>query len=328
MHKLALIATAALFLTGCVTDGATQPVDPSRVYQEQGSFRGDVNPDYRSGSLEGLTEEKTPTLDELINTRQGRKEARDPEDRLRYPALREGALSYGARGGLAHTSRQINRMLERRSSEFNQTYDFSKAMVPGPDGTMVLPPVIVEARDAYEMGDAGRTVRLADTVYEIIEQARFTPVAPLWHGYLIREYSAPTPPPDTLLPRNDGERDLWRRWVTEGWMKGVEQAHQIFQADLDRLERDFTGMIRYKQLKAEGKVSEPMVADAFMGVTGTGQDMRVNDRHLRITQDPVLQVDPSQWSSSVSNMTPSEAATPPGGEQAEPSKPRPTLRRF
>src|SRR5690606_25579877 len=55
----------------------------------------------------------------------------------------------------------------------------------------------------------------------------------------------------------------------------------------------------YKVLLEEGKVSPPVLAEGNLGTTGTGQDMRVNDRAIRITQDPTLQVSPRDWSASV-----------------------------
>src|SRR5690606_17780924 len=143
----------------------------------------------------------------------------------RAPAMRDAALSYGARAGLAWTSRSINQMLNEQADQLTTTYDFGSLLISGPDGVTILPPVISEARETWESYEAGRAIRVADTVYEIIEQSRFTPVAPLWHSYLVREYSAPEAPPDELLPRNSKEREAWRRWVTEGWEMGVRQAN-------------------------------------------------------------------------------------------------------
>lgn len=313
MFRTTLLGTSMLVLASCVIPA--QNVDMRSLGGAEAHYRSDVNPDGRAGSLLEITEEKVPDLNELINIREGSdKELDNPEDKLRYPALREAALSFGARGGLAHTSRQINKILQKRAAEFNRIYDFTKVMVPGPEGTMVLPPVISEARDTYEIENDGKVLRLADAVYEIIEQARFAPVAPLWHSYLVRDYGPPTPPPHALLPKNDGERDLWKRWVTEGWMQGVQQAHEIFQADLNRLERDFTGMVRYRQLHAQGKVNEVIAASTDLGVTGTGQDMRVNDRALRITREATLEMDASKWTPTVSPTKAEQAATPPGKE--------------
>src|SRR3546814_14168427 len=107
---------------------------------------------------------------------------------------------------------------------------------------MVLPPVISEARDTWEAGNGGKSLRIADKFYEIVAQSRFTPNAPLWHTHLIRHFRLPSAPPDALLPKNDKEREFWASYVRTGWEAGSKQARAIFTADLHLLERDFTGM--------------------------------------------------------------------------------------
>ncbi len=271
-----------------------------------------VNPDYRAG-LVNIAEEPIPTLDAVIN----QAPSRDPdapvtqEDRLRGGAMRDAALSYGARAGLAWESRAINRMLQAKAPEVTRTYDFGRALIKGPGNSVILPPVISQANEAWETSEAGKTLRVADTVYEIVEPTKFAAVAPQWQSYLIRTYKSPELPPDVLLPRDGSERDQWRRWVTEGWQEGQRQAQETFKLDLERLHRDFTGMIRYKALLEQGKVSAPVVADAKLGNTGTGTDMRVNDRAIRITQDPKLNVGKSpDWRAPVT--TPGPDGVPTG----------------
>lgn len=282
--------------------------------------RNDINATEMGKRLQDITKTETPDLKELMNISSGLEtkdgEELSEEDKLRMPALKDAALAYGARGGLAYTSREINKMLQKRAAEFDRIYDFSRLMVRGPDGVMVLPPVISEARDAYEVTDAGKALRVADQVYEIVEQSRFSPNAPLWYAYLIRDYSVPTPPPDEILPKNADERKYWNKHVAEGWKAGAEQAQAIFKADLNRLERDYTGMARFRALLAEGKVSPPIVAAGRMGVTGTGQDMRVNDRSIRIMEDPSLITDTSQWDSTVSGY-PKQIDSLPAGENGQ-----------
>ena len=278
---LASVSVIALLLAGCNAHVA-------RVVEPIPS----VNAGYRIGDI-ALQDDPVPTLEDVMNRVPSRKSGDEkPEDRLRAPAMRDSALAYGARAGLAYTSRGINASLKRRAEDLTRIYDFNRILIRTPSGATIMPPVISEAKDTYETSDAGRTLRVADVSYLIVEQARFTPTAPLWHTYLIRTYVTPEPPPDLLLPRDGAERDAWKRWVTEGWHMGVTQAQEIFEADLRRLERDFTGMLKYKGLLEERKVSAPVVAEGSLGNTGTGQDMRVNDRALRITRDPTLQVGP------------------------------------
>lgn len=307
LRLVAVALLAGTALAGCTTSGfrgaradlGAKPAGP----------RADVNSTRRMGDID-IPVVATPTLQEMIDRMPVRKPGEEPKeaDRLRAPAMRDAALSYGARGGLAWTSRGINEMLRSRATELSKTYDFNRVLIRTPSQATILPPVISEANETYETADAGKTLRVADTVYQIVDQARFAPVAPLWHTYLVRAYSAPEPPPDTLLPKSDGERDAWRRWIAEGWEMGNKQAQEIFEADMRRLERDFVGMVRYKALLEEGKVSAPVVAEGNLGVTGTGQDMRVNDRALRITKDPTLQTPTRGWTASPSPITTEQAA--------------------
>jgi defect-in-organelle-trafficking protein DotC len=316
MSRTKLLLTLPLLaaVSACAQGPATRisPAAPSPA-------RADVNPAYRPGEL-AVPDVKVPTLAEMENlTSAGNAIATDSEgDKLRVPALRDAALSYGARGGLAFASKQINERLTRHAEDLSRTWDFSAFLIKGPSGVTVLPPVIVESKDTYEQSDAGKALRIADTYYQIVEQARFAPTAPLWHSYLLRTYSTPTPPPDELLPKSDKEREAWKTYVREGWERGVKQADDIFQSDLRRLERDFVGMVRYAQLLEQNQVTAPVIADSNLGVTGTGQDMRVNDRAMRITADPRLNVrNPQDWQAPVSGASPSEAATPPGGSPGQ-----------
>ena len=323
VRKALLCSVAALALAGCATQQLPPAPDPSAV-----------NPDYKAGRLE-IPVSNVPSLEEVVNKApSGDKVVKEGEDKLRGGAMKDAALSYGARAGLAWESRNINRMLQGRSSEIARTYDFQRTMIKGPDNVTILPPVISEARQAWETSEAGKTLRVADTVYEIVEQARFAAVPPLWQAYLVRDYKTPEPPPDSLLPKDSTEREQWRKWVSEGWSMGQKQAREIFQADLERLERDFNGMVRYKALLEQGKVSAPVVADAKFGTTGTGQDMRVNDRAIRITRDPTLKVDnPQDWQSAPTTPGPNGTTTgtapgtPTTKAESKETRPAPAPRR-
>ncbi len=268
--------------------------------------------------IEAITQTPVPSLDDLMRIEPaGNSDLSEQteEDKLRRPALRDTALTFGARGGLSHTSRQINLMLQKRASRLDQVYNFSNVVIRGPDNVVVLPPVISKAKQAYEVEDAGKMVRVADEIYEIIAQARFIPVQPLWHGYLIREYSAPNPPPDEILPKTPSEREIWEKYVAKGWSAGSEQANEIFKVDMNRLKTDFEGMLRYKEMLAEGKVSAPILSKAPMGVTGDSSSMRVNDTAIRIVEDPKLQLNPEEWIPTITNGQPSEYAIPNGSAE-------------
>ena len=101
-----------------------------------------------------------------------------------------------------------------------------------------------------------------------------------------------------LQPNSAEEENAWIEWEKAGWDIGKQQAHNIFESNLNRLNRDFQGMIRYKILVEEGRVNPAVIAQGVLGNTGDGQNMRVNDRAIRITRDPKLELDSSKWLAS------------------------------
>lgn len=320
IRNLAAVSLLALGAAGCTTSNGG-PAPETVLAASDAQQRADVNPGYKAGSSD-IPSKPTASLNELISKTGIAKKKEKPkegEDRLRLPAMQEAATAYGARGGLAFATREINRKLEGNSAQLARTYDFQMLMIQGPTGVMVNPPVIVEATDAWESFDAGKTLRVADTVYEIVEQARFSSVAPMWQSYLISNFEEPVAPPNALLPQDEAEKGQWAKWVADGWKKGEEQAGETFQSNLDRLNRDYTGMVRYKTLLEEGKVSAPILAEGNLGNTGSGQDMRVNDRAIRITQDPSLQINPTDWSASATVQGPD--GKPKGAETPPPPPP-------
>lgn len=79
------------------------------------------------------------------------------------------------------------------------------------------------------------------------------------------------------------------KWVAEGWSQGEKQAIDIYLSDLGRLERDITGMARYRVLLRAGLVEPPRVAFQNQAVAGGRDQLHVGDRTVRITDQPGLQ---------------------------------------
>ncbi len=213
-------------------------------------------------------------------------EAPKPEEmglQIRNDALREAALSYGARGGLASRTFEIQRRLAEHDSSLSKTFNFSRLLVAAPSGLIIEPPIVSEAQRAVIVNGGGQEAAVADRVYRINQAARIVTAARDWRLYLERDWGVVDPPPGLLLPRTDEEQLQWKKWVKEGWDAGVQQAEETFEADLDRLSNDFTGMVRYRELLAQGMISPPYATHQDYGVTGNGSEMRVGDRGLMIT---------------------------------------------
>jgi defect-in-organelle-trafficking protein DotC len=215
---------------------------------------------------------------------------------LRGRAIKDTAMSLGAQGGLAWSSDEINSWLEKDKKYLDSIFNFSAMMLEHG----VLPPVL-EAGDNNLNKDNDDTIRVADRTYKIVHQAKFSTTPPNWREYLWLPFTKPELPDKTLLPKNNEEHKIWSDGIRAGWDKGIEQAYTIFQQNLARLKRDYKGMMLYRKLLAEKMISAPYVARTELGVTGDGQDMRVNDQVLRIVEHPALQTSTKHWKAIVVN---------------------------
>ena len=299
-------------------------VAPANI--SRNAVNAEITPEVK---LAEITQNAAPTLSEILNKKiTSSSEPVSEDDKLRYPAMKDTALTYGAQAGLAYASWQLNKMLQSKASKLDRIYDFNQLMTRGPDGVMVLPPIISEAKNLFEVTDEkGKSLRVADKAYEIIEQARFTSVAPMWHTYLIRDYQSPQEPPSLIYPKTQQEKDYWDEHLIAGWKAGEQQAKEIFASDLNRLDRDYQGMIRYLALLSEGKVSGTVLAKGNLGITGDGQTMRINDRTIRIMKDPELNLSTEQWTPTI-NLGPASTIQETQKEKTYNEFPRPIIRRY
>lgn len=242
-----------------------------------------------------------PSKDDLLAIKKQKREKFEegksalPID-IRNDAVREAALSYGARGGLNWRTYFIRKEIEARARYLDKIYDFRQLLISAPSGLLIEPPVIGESVDAMIIDNGGLQAAVADRVYNIGRNARIVSTARTWRIYLERQWGEVSPPPDILLPETKEEQAKWDEWFEKGWEAGVAQADEIFQADLNKLSSDYQGMVRYRTLLAQGMVSPPYALQVDRGVTGGGNEMRVGDRNVSITGLPSLQTRTQEWS--------------------------------
>lgn len=203
---------------------------------------------------------------------------------IRERTLAEAARGVGIRGGYADEARRINAALERQFAQrLNRRFGFSTLMLR--DGT-VVPPVVTMMTSVEET--SGDTFLYTSVgAYEIVRDARVAIKTPSWREYLTLPVTDPTPP-QGLSPKTSDERELWRKSVNEGWQKGIEEAREEFTASLDRLIRDYDGMLRYRDLQRQGILSAPTVTKRNAGyrVTDDGRRAFVDESVIRITVMP------------------------------------------
>jgi defect in organelle trafficking protein DotC len=230
-----------------------------------------------------------PSLEALQATRPGDQ----PGDGLkpgRGEELRQAAGIYGAQGGLAARAFAINEMLRRYEPVLDTAFDFKSLVLPvGTGQTLMRPPIITQAQLAFALGEGGQVARETACIYEITREAQLTAAPPNWREYLVRSWAAPQRPADAALPRSDQEVTYWNTWVANGWGQGEKQAVDIFLSDLSRLQRDITGMARYRVLLRSGLVEPPRIAFENQAVQGGRDTLHVADTVVRITDQPGLQ---------------------------------------
>ncbi len=192
---------------------------------------------------------------------------------IRKDAIKEAAISFGARSGLATRTYEIRQELETRSRYLDRVYNFSQLLISAPSGFMIEPPIISEAMNAMIIESDGQTAAVSDKVYNIVRNARIVSAPRTWRQYMEREWGEIMPPPDILTPKDSEERRFWEKYVREGWNEGYYQADDVFNEDLARLESDFQGMIRYRMLLAQGMISPPYALQVDRGITGGGDEI-------------------------------------------------------
>ncbi len=214
--------------------------------------------------------------------------------KIREMAVRETALSLGAQSGLSWRAKQIDEQLIKQTQSLDAIYDFNSLTLEH----NILPPVLLEGRNTLNLADT-QNIRISDRTYKVSKQARFITTPPNWRQYLWMDYKKPDYPSTTLLPNTKEERAIWCFYTAKGWNNGVDQANTILEESIARIKEDFSGMILYRKLLAMNMVSPPFVSHTDLGVTGDGGEIHIDDRVLRITALPALNINSSEWRAAV-----------------------------
>ena len=313
LGALPIVATSGAHAQGTLVSMPVPPApSPSQVDQAAHLLGNPINNPITGSTVDPQVVGGMPPPS--LETLQAARPGFNPDQGLSGPrgeALREAALSYGARGGLAARSFAINEMLRRYQAQLDHTFDFSGLVVSvGGGQTLIRPPVVTEAQLAFALGNGGQSARETGRIYQITRKAQLASAPPNWRSYLVRTWTSPTPPPDDLRPRSRQEVEYWNKWVAEGWSDGEKQAVEIFLSDLSRLQRDIVGMARFRVLLRRRLVEEPRVAFARSAVEGGRDMMRVNDTTVRITDQPGLNPRRNQWRAGAGEVGGPIGATP------------------
>lgn len=232
---------------------------------------------------------------------------------VREQALRSAAKTLGLQLGEAQRARQILALLHAQSARLDAAFAFNRLMM----GVGVLPPVIVETRDAVSL-DAS-VMHVADRTYTIIAPPRFVAMPPTWRSYLelgLSTQDPVIPTSDPRYPKDAAERAYWKKEVQSAYAEGVATANSIFSLNLALLKRDYSGMRTFYELYARHMVTAPVIAGSHQIIRRDGKSIAVGDAVFRITAQPDFVSKTSDWTA----IAPLDRASAASGAKAEAGK--------
>ncbi|MCY4542875.1 MAG: type IV secretory system conjugative DNA transfer family protein [Rhodobacteraceae bacterium] len=215
---------------------------------------------------------------------------------IRRSALREGALTLGTQHGYRRRAWEIERRLEHRSNELSVAFDFGRVAAPAPLGLgYVVPPVVAWGFDASSVKQGGKGIAGSREFIALSKPGRLTPVVPTWRDHLLMVAPVPNRLPPSLLPHAAEERLLFARWFREGWRAGRNQANREFKLRMQRLKREYLGMLKYRELVSQGVINQIVLARSEYGTTVEGAVLRIDDRAVEIVSAASFEVRRNRW---------------------------------
>lgn len=237
--------------------------------------------------------QQSATLEKLIQAKPGQQVKKITP--VRAAVLKSTAQTLGTQTGLIERSVEIMNEIDARKRQMESSFRFGDMVI----GAGVLPPVIVRGDNAVAVTDSA--MRVAGSVYRIIEPARFFSGAPSWRDWLlmglVTEEEAPAMPTnEQLLPRDADERAFWAQEVKKAYIEGRAQAQEIFEHNLSQLEQTYLGMRTFYELYHRNMVSAPVIAKSQEVVTQDDPNtIVVGDTLFRITQPSHFNTKVSDW---------------------------------
>lgn len=211
----------------------------------------------------------------------GTQDIKNDVKNLRPDSLRETAKILGLQKAVKWRYEQIFSQIKKYENKLDQIFDFSTLLMYN---GKVLPPVIVETRNSYSL-ESDKKATSVDATYRIIKEAKLVTTLPSWRDYLERRYTSFSRKDIQVgvLPKNDEERKIWEEAALEGWKMGIRQANRLFRQRLNKLVRDYRGILKFKLLAEQNIVDVPILAKGELGVVVDGQKLNVDQRVFRLT---------------------------------------------
>lgn len=209
----------------------------------------------------------------------------------RESILREAGLAAGAQGGYAERAREISALLARRATELDRIFSFTGLTY---EGGRLLAPVVEFVEEVQAVEADGSALRETARVLRVTQPARLVTVAPTWRDWLFMETPEVERPDDAVLPTTGDEREVWAAAVADGWSMGRLQADRVYETRLEILTTTYEGMLRYRDLVAQGVVAPAEVGRSDLGIVREDAELRIGDNLYTLKSVARFQ-EPKQW---------------------------------
>lgn len=216
------------------------------------------------------------------------------QQEARYKQIKDYAYTLAIKTAIQSQLARANADIELMSRELDTIYNFEPLMIQG----RVIPPVITLAKDLYNQ-ETPHQIRLSGALYDIYQQAKFSSTAPNWRDYLTfptdrNAYELIAFGATGLEPKTNYEKQLWVKATTDGWEQGINQANNIILNAMDRLNRDYIGMVRFHQFVSQNKITMPIINSYQLYDTNMGERLILDEQLLQIEKLPVFQTPNNQ----------------------------------
>lgn len=207
---------------------------------------------------------------------------------IKMKAMYDYAKAVAIRAAMTSRINSIQSTIEKHSRELDAIYNFEPLMIQ----QRVVPPVITEARNLYNQSSSLQ-IRLSQALYDIQRQAYFSSTAPNWREYLRfnnegSAYGKFGYFAGDMQPQNKMEGEIWAEATKVGWELGSRQADVILEQAMQKLNRDYTGMIRFHTMVLEGKLTMPSVSSYNLYDSNTGGRLVIGEELLEIDVLPTF----------------------------------------
>mgnify|MGYP005840709543 CR=1 FL=1 len=268
-----------LFLQGCtVTIGSGALNDKELVKTSRAENSSDKDFNLLDGS-EVVQSKKDEDL--------GQRDLKLEGESFRNQSIENAFYTYSFQKTVFSKYRELLSDVEPFSDTLDEIFNFKKFVY---DNKM-LPPIVEESND-YLGKQSNNSMVKTTKRWKIVKDARVVINVPTWRDYFLENVTGePNEISNALIPKTGQEKKYAEKGRDKGTIDGEAYAVTIFQTNLDKLKKDYLGMITYKKLELQNIVGKPVLAmskEPFI-YSNKNKELMVDTNRYLITQESSFQ---------------------------------------